>query len=100
MYKWGITGSPLCSFCGKENETLIHLFTECGEVVNLWENVYTMLQEHYKVTDLVLNPANIILNEVSSVKIANFMVLVAKQFIYRQKCLRESNSFPYLQSIC
>ena len=29
--------TPLCSFCNKEEETLLHIFSECICVIYLWQ---------------------------------------------------------------
>ena len=40
MFQWKSMGNSMCTFFGKEIETLEHIFFNCGMVKNLWEEVY------------------------------------------------------------
>ena len=35
--------TPLCSFCNKEEETLLHIFSECTYVIYLWQQLAIFL---------------------------------------------------------
>ena len=36
LYKWNITQTDLCTFCGKHKETYSHLFVMCEKVQDIW----------------------------------------------------------------
>ena len=100
LFKWNITESDLCFFCQEERETNIHLFWSCRVVQDLWMQFTEYYQPKYQV-QIYLNPKNIIMNTVVKSKkhVVNFLVLIAKQYIYRQKCLKEALSFIGLKEI-
>ena len=48
-----------------------------------------------------MNPKTIVLNKITQGcgHVANFMCLVVKQFIYRQRCLKENLHFPIIKKL-
>ena len=36
LFRFGKAPSPLCSFCKLHDETLIHVFSSCNQVISLW----------------------------------------------------------------
>ena len=46
LYKMGKVASPMCSFCGKSDESLEHLFIHCEITCNFWPSVRNWLEEH------------------------------------------------------
>ena len=99
LYRWNIISSSSCSFCKDEDETLTHLFFECAIVKDLWNIIidkYIVKEIGVDHQELHLNLNNIVLNKIHGKKnhIVNFICLVTKQFIYRQRCLKENLIFP------
>ena len=39
LYKIAVASSPVCSFCGKENESLEHIFIHCNYTEEFWAEV-------------------------------------------------------------
>ena len=39
LYKIGVVSSPVCSFCGKENESLEHILIHCNYTKEFWAEV-------------------------------------------------------------
>ena len=39
--------TPLCSFCNKEEETLLHIFSECTYVIYLWQQLATFFGKQF-----------------------------------------------------
>ena len=39
LYKIKISNSNLCRLCGEYPETILHLFAQCIEVPDLWQNL-------------------------------------------------------------
>ena len=98
LKKWGMRDTDLCSFCGEEKETLLHLFCTCSQVRQLWSNVYEYIQERFGVNIQDCEPKDIILNGLipRSKDVINFLCLVTKQYIYRQRCSQSTLHFPVL----
>ena len=101
LYSWGINTDSLCSFCKEQEETLVHLFCECNIVKQIWLQFEQHMKVVFEDVHLNMNNTNIILNEIYPKKnhVVNFLCLITKQYIYRQKCLGKALSFPGLKSI-
>ena len=48
LYTFGITPSPLCSFCNLYDETPLHIFYECNGVKCLWVDLIQCFQNNLK----------------------------------------------------
>ena len=88
LFKWDIIKSPLCVFCQKENETVIHLFIHCEKVKKIWDNITTWLKNEFNV-QVKIDQENVIMNTVhdNPRNVANFICLLVKHYIYSQRCL-------------
>ena len=99
LYRWNKRGDNKCTFCDTEKETLIHLFSECAEIADMWKRIGVFIEE---ITgDLCqISPKNIILNEIGGDmnSVANLICLIVKQYIYAQRCLRKP--IDYHQILC
>ena len=91
LHQWQIISSNLCSFCNLMKETVVHLLTQCDIVKELWQYVAAMLEKEYGFQNVKVNTKNILLNNIVEQKnsVANFICLVTKQYIYRQRCLKQ-----------
>ena len=49
LYKIKIADSNLCGLCGSENETIVHIFTECSNVKELWINIVSWIENKLSV---------------------------------------------------
>ena len=88
LMKWTQSDCEMCSFCGLDKESHIHLWWECQRVEGLWKGVKKWCYEVDPQCEFSYQ--NVILNDVSKRNVAvNFIVLVTKQYIYRQKCLKK-----------
>ena len=45
LFKFGKSGSPLCSFCNVKDETPYHLFCECSHTISLWNQLRHFLSK-------------------------------------------------------
>ena len=97
LEKWGVISTNLCYFCNKEKETILHLMYACEHVQLLWDNLAEYVFERYGDQELSLDPISIILNEIHphTWHVVNFICLIVKQFIYRQRCLKKLYTFPF-----
>ena len=54
-----LKNTPLCSFCNKEEETLLHIFSECTSVIYLWQQLTTFFEN--KLILSALTPQTVLL---------------------------------------
>ena len=92
LSKFGIVESPLCTFCGTEDETLEHLFVLCHHPKLFWREISNWLQlgNIHTAIDLT-NPVNIMFGLLSDINdhfmSVNHLILIGKQttFLCRRK---------------
>ena len=86
MFKWKLIDQEDCTFCKSNRETLEHLLAQCPKVIQLWFQLKDYLQEKFSIT-IEIDTKKIILNRIYDKKyhVANFICLVTKQFIYKQR---------------
>ena len=101
MYKWGMIDSDLCTFCHAERESLSHLMYQCTIVQQLWTELLDFVQDKYLVNNMQVSVKSIIQNTIMPTRghIINFICLITKQFIYRQRCMGGALHFPILREI-
>ena len=93
LFRWGIISSNKCSFCGLEKETYLHFFWECEITQKIWNDVNTLIRNTFKTTNICIGLRDVITGCVteSSNSAIDFLCLVTKQFLYRQRCLKCDN---------
>lgn len=80
--------NPKCSFCESVDETLLHLFVECGKtklfLYGLNHFLFEKLKNPYSLTakDIIIGYEN---SDKSFEYMVNFFILQAKFFIHKQK---------------
>ena len=91
LYKWKMREDDLCSFCKLEAETIQHLFVMCPIVNSLWEDVWNLLDNLIRGQVVEKSVSAILLNQVVQPvrSISNFICLITKQYIYRQRCMKK-----------
>lgn len=106
LYYYKIRGNKLCTFCGKESETIVHLLWSCPKVRQFWSIVFNVYCNQFQETRLTMQLDNIsekiILNTVAPkpMDVLNILVLIAKRYIYITRCLgNQLNIQGYLQMI-
>ena len=91
LYQWKIRSDDLCTFCNRTPEKLVHLLIECDPVAHFWDEVEDFIKAYVNLTD-TMDFANtcILFNTVYPQRshIFNLIILMAKQFIYRNRCLK------------
>ena len=50
MLKWNLMENSMCIFCGKEIETLEHMYFMCDIDKNLWEEIKKYIQPNFDNT--------------------------------------------------
>ena len=94
LYKWNMVETELCTFCNLERETIIHLLCECHKVEEIWEMLYEWIEDRLGITAIEKSTIAKIKNKLVPNKhnIINTACLIAKQYIYRQRCKAQSLS--------
>ena len=100
MYKWGMIMTDQCTFCHRYEESYVHLFFLCEHVQELWSQVAEYIRVEFGITSLLLTPQAVVMNEIhKSDLVANFLCLVTKQYIYRQRCMKKEIIFYELKAL-
>lgn len=90
LYLWKILPSDKCTFCKEQIERIPHLFFECKHVYKFWQEIREFIYdcENNVAIECDWSFKNIMDNQVHPrpANVINFLVLVAKQFIYCQRC--------------
>jgi hypothetical protein len=99
-----VVDSQACSFCGSENETIVHLLWHCRYVENFWKefedllirNCECMLHFHFN-EELVLFGVS---EHIYTDNILDLIILLAKYYIYqcKLKCVKPSVTFFFVHS--
>ena len=98
---WGIKESDDCTFCETSRETIRHMMYECSMTKCIWNKLITICEDMQLPTPEI-NYKAIILNAVNSnpANPTNLLCLVAKQYIYRQRCSNAKISTAEFTSLC
>ena len=90
LYRWGMIGSNMCTFCDTEGESYTHLFHRCTYVKDLWEGL-TKFTKKLTGGEMKTNEKDVLMNTFhrDAKHLANIIGLIAKQYIYRQRCYKK-----------
>ena len=91
LHKWNLSDTVNCTKCGRERETLSHLFVQCDKLAEFWIGVEQFML-NYGQEPIVFTVETVLWNKVIprlAGHIKNLICLVAKQFIYRQRCMQK-----------
>ena len=89
LYKWKLKDTEQCYFCNVHRETYVHLFVMCEGVRQFWIDVEQFMDKyskdpiHFEINTVLWN--RLIYHPKSHIK--NFICLLAKQYIYKTRCL-------------
>ena len=89
--------TPLCSFCNKEEETALDIFSECTYMIYLWQQLSTFFENNLILPTLTPQTALLGLwseNTNHDEPIINHFLLIFKLYVYnsrgKQDMLRQS----------
>jgi len=101
LMKYKIKASSICDFCGTNVKEIRHLFWECTHIQHFWSNISNYLESlnfsielNYRTISLGIENKR---NETCT-QAKNFIILSAKYFIFKKKCLNEmprANNFIF-----
>ena len=96
-----IVESDKCTFCEVERENIEHLFWYCSRVNDFWKGLERFLKENCpSVNDFTFTKELILFgnNEKNKTyKIFDYIITVAKYFIYKCKFERNKSYFDFIQ---
>lgn len=86
LHKIGKIESPLCFFCNGASESLVHLFCDCDNILNLWDSLSAFIEkktnENYKFSKFEkmfgVDPTS-----TCHSTCINYLILCLKFYIYR-----------------
>ena len=96
LFRFGITQSPLCTFCQKENESIEHLLFSCKETSEFWKHVLSWLRDN-NISVVELKEADLTFGKFDvqdDFTLLNHILLLGKYYIYSRKC---QNAKPSLK---
>lgn len=101
LFLWGVIETQNCTLCGKGIEDEIHLFYSCPRAQEMWNSLKDYIQDNDvngSAVELVWNCKNIIFSAVHSRAdhIVNFLVTIAKRYIYVCRCMNDRPWFGNL----
>ena len=99
LFKFGKSGSPLCSFCNVKDETPYHLFYECSHTISLWNQLRHFLSNSLNI--LLLTPQSAtfgFINQKENFLIINHLLFIFKLYIYNSRSSSKLN-IEYLKAI-
>lgn len=98
LKKINIKDNSSCTFCGCDEETLIHLFVKCEFVTSVWIELQKWLVSCGYIHLQSLEPSDIILGNPEKDIIFNFILIIAKYVIYRSKITNRYPSFAAVKA--
>ena len=101
LYKSKISQSDLCRLCGKESESIEHLFAYCDQTIALWNNIKTWFlskiafnlefTDHTKILCYTKQDKNF--------WPINFILMITRHYIFSCAQKRKKPNIFYLQNI-
>lgn len=88
---WKIRQDDMCTFCNSVREYTVHLFVECRYSKQIWNEIKDYIAQNIDTETLNLlewSVKTICFNLVhpKPASVVNMLVLITKQFIYRNRC--------------
>ena len=100
LCKWGITQTDMCSNCQQQVENVYHFFWECNDAQRIWSFVNIYCKRIFPEEMFSLSFENLLLNSMHQKPqhVINFIFLVAKQYLYASRCLKQTPSTHALEA--
>ena len=86
-----------CTFCRSDIETVIHLFYECEVTKKFWSTLFQTWGIYFHCTNMV-SARVILLGDPTLPELLNFVLLVAKRYIYISRCEEKTPTFVNFKS--
>ena len=102
LYHWKKRNDNRCTFCKEAKETIFHIYCECEIVFEFMEGVQIWSADVFKCQSyMCLDNTSIISNQFVEDQrhLYNTIGLVAKQFVYRQRCQNLPLSIEHFKTL-
>ena len=101
LHKMGLVPSPMCSFCGKTEESLEHLFIYCDTSKHFWSSVTEWLNE-FGLDVRYLSTFDIVFGLTGKDSLLlNHVIILGKYIIYQSRSLKIKPTLTLLKAkIC
>ena len=88
LYIFGVSETPLCSFCHTKEETTFHIFFECCKTQSLWEELRKYFHDDFSLP--ILSPQTALFgfldfSEHEDLFLFNHILLVFKLYLYKTR---------------
>ena len=100
LFHWNVVNSNKCDFCKTQKQSIKHLLFDCEQVQKIWKKLEEALTQ--KGIPIEMTYENVLFNTVSvnaTCKVIDFLVLVAKQYFFRNKCLGDNITWFELRNL-
>ena len=94
-FNWKMVDSPLCSFCKQEDENILHLFSRCNYVKDLWSQLNTKITLQLPP----ITPKSAFFGYPDSSKLINHIHLIFRIAVYKFRSLSICNVQHILNKI-
>ena len=99
LFKYNIVSSTLCDFCGQYPESVRHVFWECEYAQTLWTHLSNTLISLNINIDINFQNISLGIPKLKQHKTPiNFILMTAKYFIFKCKCLKETPNINYFRN--
>ena len=87
-----------CSYCNEHLETIEHLFLNCTKIKDFWNNLQDWLSNNCNII-LNLDEKSLIFSSQKTKSIENYILCLAKSYIYKNKIARNTLSVQNLSQL-
>ena len=96
----GLVDTSVCSFCRNEDETIIHLFSQCHFILNLWAQIKVYFSRSFNLPDITPQSAFLGFYNIDENKIIfNQLLLLFKIVIYKSREHRTCNLNKFINKV-
>ena len=101
LKKWGLSETEDCSFCHCRRESVSHLLFYCEHAKNMWLSFAAYVNRKYQIQIDVTDIEKVLFSNLVSKRshVINFLCIIIKQYIYRQKCQQKALSFSEVKGV-
>lgn len=87
LFKINKADNDLCEYCSNHSESIYHLFVQCEKAKQFFNELKIWLSANSNLT-IELNEKNILFSYEEGYQIKNYLLIMAKYYIYRNKFFR------------
>ena len=88
LERWKLIDSSCCTFCGKQEESVYHLFFECDKIQCVCHEVKEIAGKLFGNAPTITY-RNVVMCTISDIPVVNLCSLVCKQYIYQKRCAKK-----------